>query len=253
MKLRAEVYTAEQLEDVLENKHIDMVYAPYSIISDEYCCYSDKIILIPPVFLSDCENIIIQEFKKLKKIGFNKALVHTIGHVELFLAEDFELYGGYRLNCLNSDGIDFFLKNNLTDIIISPEITAAKLSSFKNKKIGFVAYGFLPLMITRICPISNDKPCNKYCCNQMIIDRKGNKLSVICSENSVEILNSDVLYLADKLDSINNAEFALLKFTTEKNVNEIISAYVTRKRSDIKNFTRGLYFRGIEVQNEHKG
>ena len=132
MKLRAEVYTTEQLEDVLENKHIDMVYAPYSIISDEHRCYSDKIILIPPVFLSDCENKIIQEFKKLKKFGFTKALVHTIGHIELFFAEDFELYGGYRLNCLNSDAIDFFLKNNLTDIIVSPEITASKLSSFKN-------------------------------------------------------------------------------------------------------------------------
>ena len=46
MKLRAEVYTTEQLENVLENKYIDMVYAPYSIISDEYCCYSDKIMII---------------------------------------------------------------------------------------------------------------------------------------------------------------------------------------------------------------
>ena len=31
---------------------------------------------------------------------------------ENWTAEDFELYGGYRLNCLNSDAIDFFLKNN---------------------------------------------------------------------------------------------------------------------------------------------
>ena len=247
MKFRAEVYTSEQLDKALNNPHIELVYAPYSILNDSHVKHSGRIVLIPPLYLADCEAELKNKLSRLKSNGFNKILVHSIGHIELFSAMDFDLYGGYRLNCLNSESILFFSENAVNDIIVSPEITAAKLSSFKNKKIGFVAYGFLPLMITRRCPISNNKPCNKYCCNQMITDRKGNKLSVICSENSVEILNSDVLYLADKLDSINNAEFALLKFTTEKNVNEIITAYVTRKRSDIKNFTRGLYFRGIEV------
>jgi len=126
-------------------------------------------------------------------------------------------------------------------------MTAAKISSLINSRVGFLAYGYLPLMITRRCPINNSKPCNKSGCKRKLTDRKGNILDIICSENTAEILNSDVLYLADKLESFINAEFAVLKFTTEKNINHIISAYVNEKSSEIKNFTRGLYFRGVEV------
>lgn len=246
MKLRAEVYTVEQLDSVLKNENIDMVYAPYSIIKNNHYSFSERIIIIPPIFLSDCEQKVIEKLRFLRENSFDKVMVHTIGHIELMSDEQFKLYGGYRLNCINSDSIEFFLENGLTDIIVSPEMPAVKMSDVKTD-FGFIAYGHLPLMITRRCPISNAGVCNTTRCDRKIIDRKGNSLDIICSENTAEILNGDVLYLADKLDNFKNADFAVLKFTTETNVNDIISSYANKEAAKISKFTRGLYFRGIEV------
>lgn len=246
MNFRAEVYTAEQLRQALDNPHIEMVYAPYSIIKDEHCSHIEKIILIPPLYLADCEDSVKESLIHLKNLGFANALVHTIGHIELLSALGFNLYGGYRLNCLNSESAAFFQENNVNDIIASPEMTASDIDKLDAARIGFIAYGYLPLMITRRCPIKNGKPCKEQCCNRTVTDRKGNKLNVICSENTSEILNSDVLYLADRLKSFRKADFAVLKFTVEKNIVEIITEYTDSQPAKMKNFTRGLYFRGIK-------
>lgn len=246
MKFRAEVYTSAQLDSALNNPNIEMVYAPYNILSDKYLPLKERIILVPPLYLADCESELKNKLIELKKAGFNKVLVHTIGHIELFSSLGFDLYGGYRLNCLNSESILFFEENGVRDIIISPEITSAQINHIKNDNFGFIAYGYLPLMITRRCPLKNGKPCNKNYCKRSLIDRKGNKLNLICSENTAEILNSDVLYLADKINFFSEVAFAILKFTVEDNIDEIISSYVNSKPCENNNFTRGLYFRGIK-------
>ncbi len=246
MKFRAEVYTSAQLESALNNPYIEMVYAPYTIVSDRHLVFKERIILVPPLYLADCEAELKNKLIELKTKGFNKVLVHTIGHLELFSSLGFDLYGGYRLNSLNSESISFFEENGVKDIIISPEITSAQINRLKNGNYGFIAYGYLPLMITRRCPLKNGKPCNKNHCKRSLVDRKGNKLNVICSENTSEILNSDVLYLADKISFFNKAVFAVLKFTIEGNIDEIISSYVNSKPCENNNFTRGLYFRGIK-------
>ena len=246
MNFRAEVYTEEQLIQALGNSHIEAVYAPYSVIEEKYKKHADRIILVPPVFLADCEKNLTQKLISLKNMGFNNAQAHTVGHIEILSETGFSIYGGYRLNCLNSEAVAFYAENGVKDIIVSPEITASQLNRLKNSKIGFIAYGYLPLMITRRCPIKNGKPCNKGNCGRTVTDRKGNELRVICSENTAEILNSDVLYLADKLDSFSGADFAVLKFTVEQNIDEIISAYINSEPTKNKGFTRGLYFRGIK-------
>ncbi len=247
MKFRAEVYTRKQLGLALDNSEIDKVYAPYNIVDESLLSDKDRIILVPPVFLSDCENELLLKLKKLNEIGFKNILVHTIGHIELFSEQDFVLYGGNRLNCINSDSIAFYSENKVNDIVVSPELTAFQINQLKKScNIGFLAYGYIPLMITRRCPVKNGKPCNKECCRRTVKDRMDNTLNVICNENTAEILNSDVLYLADKLDSFRNADFAVLKFTVENDVDYIISAYMNRESPTMKDFTRGLYFRGIK-------
>lgn len=245
--LRAEVYTRKQLNEALENSYIEKVYVPYSIADKSLINENERIILIPPVYLADCEDKTKKDFTVLREYGFNKALVHTIGHFELLSDMDYELYGGYRLNCVNSSSIDFYTDNGVKDIIISPELTDFQINNLiKSCSIGFLAYGHLPLMITRRCPIKNGKPCNKERCNRKLKDRMNNELDVICSENTAEILNSDVLYLADKLERFDNADFAVLKFTIENNINDIISAYVKECPPTGNDFTRGLYFRGVK-------
>lgn len=246
MTFRAEVYNECQLEQVLCNNNIKKVYTPLRLIDKKYFSYADRIVIVPPVYLADCEKNISEKIKFLKENGFAEALAHTTGHIDMLSEAGFNIHGGYRLNCVNNDSFAFFRENGVSDIIVSPEMTSSQINRLKADNIGFIAYGYLPLMITRRCPIKNGGPCNKNCCNKTITDRKGNKLNIICWENTVEILNSDVLYLADKLDSFKNTVFAVLKFTVEQNIDEIIELYVNSSVSEIKNFTRGLYFRGVK-------
>lgn len=247
MELRAEVYTRKQLGTALDNVHIKKIYAPCSVVDEALASERERIILIPPVYLADCQDEISERFSKLLDIGFKNVLVHTVGHIELFSNMGFQLFGGHRLNCTNSESLAFLAENGIKDVIVSPELTAFQINLLdKHCKTGFLAYGHLPLMITRRCPIKNGKPCGKECCRRTIKDRMNNNLHVICSENTAEILNSDVLYLADKLDKFDNTDFAVLKFTIEENINDVIFSYIEKETPEQKNFTRGLYFRGIK-------
>ncbi len=247
MKLRAEVYTRKQLGETIENRHIEKIYAPYNIIDKSLVHEQKRIIIVPPVYLADCEDDVKEKLLKLKEQGFENALVHTVGHIELLSAMGFNMHGGHRLNCTNSDTIAFLYDNNVKDIIVSPELTAYQINQLEKRcEAGFLAYGHLPLMITRRCPVRNGKPCNKECCNRTIKDRMNNEMHIICSENTAEILNSDVLYLGDKLYNFDGADFAVLKFTIESGVNDIIEAYWNEEAPKQNKFTRGLYFRGIK-------
>lgn len=246
MILRAEVYSKYQLEQAVNNPYISRIYAPYNIVDATFSDFSDKTIIIPPVFLGGCEADLKKQFIKLKNIGFDDASAHTIGHIEFLKDIGFNIYGSYRLNCLNSDSVAFYSDTGVKDIIISPEISISHLNNLKFNGTGFIAYGHLPLMITRRCPIKNGSPCKNKCCNKTITDRKGNDMSILCYENAVEILNSDVLYLADKMEHFVKQEFAVLKFTVERNINNIVESYINALPSDTNRFTRGLYFRGIK-------
>lgn len=246
MQLRAWVYTEKQLKDALANTRFGSVYVPMrlaELVSEDR--RSDAI-LLPPEFLADCEDKTHERLRALKEHGFSKALAHTVGHIELLQKAGYEIYGGNRLNCTNSESVRFLAECGLKDIILSPELTAARINALdKPIPAGIIAYGHLPLMLTRRCPINDGKPCGKPNCGKSITDRKGNLLRVICSENSVEILNTDVLMLSGKLDDF-GTDFAVLRFTIEDDVNSVAELYASGRSTDMGRLTRGLYYRGVE-------
>lgn len=246
MKLRAEVYTRKQLCDALESPSLELVYAPLRLIEPALAKHRDRLVLVPPIYLADCENRVRERLIELKKEGFTKALVHTVGHNELLSSLGFEMHGGVRLNCTNSEAVHILSEYEQKDAIVSEELTVERINRLEKPiPLGFIAYGYLPLMITRRCPIKNGKPCGTECCRKGITDRSGRRLEVICEKNYVEILNSDVLMLSDRSDSFTNMDFAVLKFTVENDISSIISRYVSGEAAENNGFTRGLYFRGV--------
>lgn len=246
IELRAWVYTRKQLSDALGNEDISLVYCPIGLIDKALENDKEKIVISPPEYLADCEEQVKLRLKELYEIGFRLAVAHTVGHIELLKNIGFTIYGGNRLNCTNSITADFLSKQGIKDIILSPELTVKRINSIssENKK-GILAYGYLPLMINRRCPINNGKPCNTKNCGRKLTDRLGNTLDVICYENTVEILNSEPLIISDKLRDF-NTYFFVLRFTVEAEINPIISAYKNGEKMDIKKYTRGLYYRGVE-------
>ena len=246
LRFRVQVYTRKQLCQALENEHCEAVYAPIRIVDPGLSQYRDRIILLPPEYLADCEPLVREKLSKLKEADFYRAAAHTVGHIELLSGLGYEIHGGNRLNCTNSETVKYLKKIGLKDIILSTELTAEQINCLEKPiETGFIAYGRLPLMLNRRCPISDGKPCNKERCGKQITDRLGNKLDVICSENTVEILNSDVLILSDRLSEF-KTDFAVLRFTVEDDISEVITAYLNGDKPFIKKYTRGLYYRGVE-------
>lgn len=139
----------------------------------------------------------------------------------------------------------------LSDIALSFELLmsdAVSLCADSEIKTGIVGYGRLPLMITRRCPINNGKPCGKTKradCPHYITDRQGNNMPCMCSENTVEILNPDKLYLSDRQSELAKFDFVLLKFTDETDTGEVLEMYLDDIKPDGK-LTRGLYYRGVQ-------
>lgn len=246
IELRAWVYTRKQLSVALINNSISRVYCPIRLIDKSLENDKEKIIISPPEYLADCEEQVKQRLKELYNRGFRLAAAHTVGHIEMLKNIGFTVYGGNRLNCTNSNTADFFRVEGIEDIILSPELTVKRINNISSEiKKGILAYGYLPLMINRRCPINNGKPCNTKNCGRQITDRLGNKLDVICYENMVEILNSEPLILSDKLSDF-DTDFFVLWFTVEAEINPVIEAYRNGEKMNIKKFTRGLYYRGVE-------
>ena len=245
-ELRGWVYTGKQLDDLLDMSETAYIYVPVKLISEKYLPYAGRIIILPPEYLADCEEKVRAVLEKMYTLGFRHALAHTVGHIELLSHIGFTMHGGSRLNVTNSETVRFLADQGLVDLIVSPELTVKRINRLdKPVSVGFLAYGKLPLMLNRRCPIADGKPCGKENCGHHITDRKGNELDVICSDNTVEILNRDVLILSDRLQDF-DTDFAVLRFTTEKEVKQVMNAYMNNRSVDAEKFTRGLYYRGVD-------
>ena len=251
IQYRAEVSNSEQLRQAL-NLDFELVYAPMCLL-DEDTPDKRRIAVIPPLVLSDCEEDVEQRLKELRDMGFNKGMAQTLAHAELLKKCEFNVLGGYRMNVLNSLSAKACSDFGFWDIMLSFEGKAAELAEINSPRpVGIVAYGKLPLMLTRRCPVANGKPCGRKKplgggdgCGKHIKDRQGNDIEVLCGGNSVELLNPDTLILSDKLDVLQKFDFVLLKFTVEKDVGAVLNMYKNGAKPDGK-LTRGLYFRGAE-------
>lgn len=242
---RVEVTTREQLEQAVETDDFQYIYAPINLL-DGNTPDKFRIIAVPPVYLADCEEKCAQRLAELKSFGFEHGLAHTAGHVYLLKKAGFKIHGGFRLNITNSRAMEFYEEQGITDTVLSVELTMSLAKGIRhNVPTGLIAYGKLPLMITRRCPVKDGKPCGggKYCGGK-ITDRKGNELEIVCS-NTCELLNPDTLILSDRLSDIADFDFAVLRLTCEENVREILDMYLESKKPDGK-LTRGLYYRGVE-------
>ena len=249
VQFRAEVSDENQLKQALELP-FELIYAPMGLLSEK-TPHKEKIAIIPPFILSDCEEETEKRLEKLREFGFTKALAHTLGHAFLLKKHGFSVFGGFRMNVLNSLSARVCEEFGFEDITLSFEGTAAKLSEIDCPiPRGILAYGRLPLMIMRRCPISDGAPCRRKTpfgegksCGEALLDRMGNRVPVQCGGNSVELLNPDVLVMSDKREILEKFDFAVLKFTDETDLAPILEMYKNAKKPEGK-LTRGLYFRG---------
>jgi putative protease len=220
MKLRAEIAAKEQLSAALSISAFEYIYAPMELLCAK-TKEKHRIIAVPPVFNT--------QLTDLKAQGFKGALAHTLGHIELIKSAGLNVHGGFCLNITNSLAQKNYEELGLIDSIFSVELSCKSMQKLEHKiPAGIITYGHMPLMLTRRCPVNDNKHCGKSGCSALT-DRLGVKFKTACRFGESEILNPVPLFLEEA-----PADFAVLRFTTGEKVTA---------NPKPKNFTRGMYNR----------
>lgn len=191
---------------------------------------------------------LIEKTRECAAYGAAFLLVGNLDGVAFAQNAGLPIIANFSINAFNSLTINELGALGLKGIVVSAELEAEQINALKgNTSIGLFAYGRLPLMLTRNCPIKNGTDCKHCQRSRSLTDRKGVSFPVQCNNGASELLNSKPIYLADKQQVFQNADFTLLYFTTESadTVSRIVQAYSAGTPPTDKDFTRGLYFRGV--------
>lgn len=233
-------YTARFLNpDSIPDKHpFKRIFIP--IWSSDEDFVDNRAGVEVPRGLFGMEEKLTKRLEHLKKIGVRKALCSNLGAYSLAQKMGFEVYGDFGLNIFNSESAQLF-----NSPILSFEATLEQTNRIGANDTGIIGYGYLPLMLTRNCPIRNHLGCSR--CTGKLTDRKGFEFKVKCSPYPcVEVLNPVPVYMGDRQKEI-KTDFIHFYFTDEsKNqVEQIINLFKTGGQFDGK-YTRGLTYRGVE-------
>lgn len=240
-KIRVKISSAEQLAASAE---ADEVVVPLKLCGKVQA--AENIIVELPRFVDD-ESRLAKQLEAVKESGFTHILCTNLAHVQLGKALGFTLHGGFGLNIVSPYSVETARQLGLADVTASFEMKASQLPKIcGNIPVGIIGYGYLPVMLTRNCPVKQAVGGCKNCTG-MLTDRTGREFRVKCDGISSEILNSDLLMMSDRMDEI-CADFIELDFTDETaaEIKRVIDCYREGRKLADNGFTRGLYYRGIE-------
>lgn len=192
------------------------------------------------------ENTIRQRLRIFKEKGFTAAVCGNLSAVQIAKEEGFNIIAGTGLNVLNSESAAAVSAMGAERVILSNEITVKDAAGLNSPvPTGIVAYGNIPLMLFKNCPLKNGRECAKCDKKGSISDRKNTEFPVRCRMGYSELLNSVPIWLADRREELKAVDFTILYFTNEsaKCANEVINAYKNGIAADTE-YTRGLFYRG---------
>ena len=194
-----------------------------------------------------------QEAGQLAKLLFRPSGAlnpEIVGRSALELAEKAGLktIADIGFNVFNSHTAAALEQDGVSQTVLSPELTATQISNIKtNLPTGFFAYGRLPLMLTKNCPVKTKNGCGGCKKDRTITDRLGKKFPVACQNGFSVVYNSVPIWLADKKSGFAKCDFMYLYFTFEspKEIKQVITAYQNGDTAKTE-YSRGLYFRGVK-------
>lgn len=237
--ITAEARTKAQAEALLKVGGIGRLYVPESVVKTLWS--KDTKIVVK----QNCDDADTK----------HETIVLSTG--EWYKNKAMAKYGDFRLNVYNS-----FTANKLSQfesITLSPELNLheiAELCKNTNVKTEIIAYGHLPLMIMKNCPIKAMGRCQNGKDLYSLRDRKNMEFPIICTDNcKAVLLNSKPIYTADITDEIKRTKVNAIRlnFTIEapERCAEIAKEYIralngeTIKKPEDNTFTRGHLRRGV--------
>ena len=241
--------SAEQLPQNLEN--VENLYFPLEIEEKYVESVENKGITVGvsvPRLLCGAEEKAQRLLLRAKNLGITAALCGTLDAVAIARKCGLEVHLGFSMNVFNSLSVLEFERIGVKSITLSPELTLTQCAAIGGEvQRGIIAYGRLPLMLTRNCPVKNAVFCAECRKKGALTDRMGVSFPVMCHGNYQEILNSRPIYMGDRTEEIKNIDFMSFLFTREKakSVDAVLDAYRKGKKAK-GDFTRGLCYRGVE-------
>ena len=208
-----------------------------------------KLSAVLPRFTFEKEESWLPRLKKLREAGVSSLWCSNAAHIALGRSAGMELLGSPWLNLTNSQSLLAAKELGLSAAALSPEITLSDALRLKSSlPLGLAAYGKLPLMSFRSCPIKARLGCGKCRKKGFLTDRKGARFPVCCDfDGSVSFLyNSVPLELSDREPEL--SPFFLTLFFTDESPEQAVNVlrrYQTGS-SPKEAYTRGLLYRGVE-------
>ena len=222
--------------------YFDRVY----VYLDKYSSSLDGIngICMPPVIFDSEWDEIEKMLENAKKCGIKYALVSNIGQIERVKKHGFIIQASHRFNAFNRPCVEVLHKNGFDKVIMSPELTLARLSDFKGESV--IVYGKLPMMTVHKCLLKDTCGCkigknfenDKVSCmsRTYMVDRTGASFFVSGAYAHLNVIfNSVPVYMADKIDTLSAFSHHFI-FTDEKreDCEKIIEAYKKRLPTSAK-------------------
>lgn len=243
-ELSVQVETKEQLK-ACEDMGIKTIYLPKGLSENAQKEGTEYVLILPGICDSEKTEDVPENFG---------VLISNIAQRELYKGK--KQYINYRMNIFNSYAAEEF--SDAKSVCLSPELNLKEIAKIKSSTPQeIIAYGRLPLMTMKNCPI---KSLNGKCAKGehfTLRDRKNEEFIFTCDGacHSV-LLNSKNLYMADKLNEFEKTDvsrFRLMFFDEDYNkTKKIISEYQKALNgyaadSLLENtFTRGHFFRGVK-------
>ena len=258
--LTLSLHTAEQFSQELLDCHPHSLALPL----DEWIAHPE---LVEPVLQADVEPALVMprvfwdrerselelRLRQLHALGLETAYVSTLAGIRVAQRNDYRCRGDFGLGVYNAQSIREYKRLGLTSVVLSFEQRMAQIRDLsKAMDCEAIVYGRLPLMITENCIIHNRfNGCGCQSGFQRMVDRKGAYFPVArafgCRN---EIFNSRKLFLADKAKDYEHAGLwgVRLLFTTEnsKECLRVVRRYQGEGTYAPNEFTRGLYYRGVD-------
>lgn len=224
---------------------VEMLIIPLEKVGEDLPKFKNIAVEIPKFTCN--ENYIKEKLKIAEQKGIKTALCDTLSALETAKEMSFETIGGIGLNVLNEKSANVLKRLGVKGVMLSAEMLLKRANSFKfDGEKGIFAYGRLPLMAFKNCPLKNGREC-KDCDKQGVItDRKNTEFPIRCRAFYSEMFNSKPIYIADRLSEIRNVDFLVLSFTTENSTEarNMIDRYLFSE-NPISDYTRGLYYRDV--------
>lgn len=199
------------------------------------------------VSLPDCsfknDSSILKKLESLKAIGVKRTLCNNLYAVEVSNRCGLEITAGRGLNLFNSYAVKEAESLGAAKSLLSFELTRNEINAINSANpVGILAYGRLPLMTMRACPIM--RRCSECSGREILTDRLGNRFTVLCKGEYRQLLNN--VPIAVKSYEAFKADFLQLDFTVEsrKEADFVITAFERGEKLSGE-YTNGLYSRGV--------